>query len=88
MVFSLAGHMRDAAVESVAELFSRPKYADASNVAFGVLDRRIAAIESKPKPALRDTELLRVLKEIRAEIDEDLVERWNNRPEFADRPEN
>lgn len=88
MVFSLAGHMRDAAVDTVAELFSRPKFADASNVALGVLDRRIAAIESKPKPTVKDTELLGVLKAIRAEIDEDLVERWSNRPEFADRSEN
>jgi hypothetical protein len=79
--------IRDSFGDVVLERATRPKYEDAEHIALGVLDKRIDALKAKDKSTQKDTEQIRLLKEIKAEIQRDLDERWQNRTvgNWADR---
>lgn len=83
--FALIENMRDVATDVVLERFTRPKYEDARGVVLGVLDQRIGAIAAKLKPTQKDLDRLSVLEDVRADVEAALAERWNSRPELADR---
>jgi hypothetical protein len=72
--------------DHLVERVTRPKYEDAERIALDVLNKRIDALQAKPKPTQRDTELLALLKGIKAEMQRELDELWQNRPEQT-RPE-
>ena len=71
--------IRDSFGEAVMERATRPKYEDAERVAMGVLDKRIDALEAKAKATQKDIEQVNLLKQLKAEIQRDLDERWQNR---------
>jgi hypothetical protein len=76
-----------AAAESIRDSFiervTRPTYGDAADIALGVLNKRIHALEAKAKPTQKDAELVSLLKGVKAEIKHELDERWHNRPELT-----
>ena len=71
--------IRDSFEEVVLERITRPKYEDAERIALNVLDKRIDALEAKAKATQRDTEQMNLLKGIKADIQRDLDECWQNR---------
>ncbi|MGY1829007.1 hypothetical protein ACI8AA_01115 [Geodermatophilus sp. SYSU D01180] len=75
----LVDSIRDSFEEVVLERVTRPKYEDAERIALNVLDKRIDTLEAKPKATQKDIEQMNLLKGIKAEIQRDLDERWQNR---------
>lgn len=85
-----AEHFRGAVRDVVMERLTRPKYDDAVAVALEILDARLAAFEAKikpgQKPTQKDSQIIDLLKEVKAELQVAFEERWDNRPELGPGP--
>ncbi len=82
-VVSAVDAFRDAIGDVVLERLTRPKYADAEDVAMSVLDKRIAGLTAKTrrgeKPIQKDSQTIDLLKDIKSEMQAAFDERWNDR---------
>lgn len=79
MMIAATEILRDSVTDVVMERVTRPKYDDAVSVAMDTLENRIAALRTKPKSTVKDSQTIDLLVEVRTEMRAAFEVRWNNR---------